>query len=125
MNRGQDEVAIQGLINWANGFDAYSELTPDMKAQSLANKATLRALLRLPYPEGLTATDARGIQQPTLLISGDRSAAPLRAVVRRLAELVPNSEVRVIPNASHGMNFQNPIALDAAILDFLERHSAA
>jgi len=68
---------------------------------------------------------ARGIQKPTLLISGEKSGPPLRAVVQRLAELIPNSEVRVIPNASHGMNFQNPAAVDAAIVDFLEKHPDA
>jgi pimeloyl-ACP methyl ester carboxylesterase len=41
------------------------------------------------------------------------------------SKLIPNSEVNVIPGASHGMNFQNPVALDAAILDFLARHPAA
>lgn len=123
--RGEDEEAIRLMINWANGYDAYSELPPDMKAQALANKAPFVAGLRHPDPIGLTATDARRIQKPTLLISGERSAASLRATVTRLAELIPNSEVKVIPDASHGMNFQNPIALDAAILDFLGRHSAA
>jgi pimeloyl-ACP methyl ester carboxylesterase len=123
--RGEDEEAIRLMINWANGYDAYSELPPDMKAQALANKAPFVAGLRHPDPIGLTATDARRIQKPTLLISGERSAASLRATVTRLAELIPNSEVKVIPDASHGMNFQNPSALDAAILDFLGRHSAA
>jgi pimeloyl-ACP methyl ester carboxylesterase len=125
MSRGKDEEMIRLLINWSNGFDAYSELTPDMKAQALANKAPWRAALKRPDPIGLTAADARRIHQPTLLISGERSPSPLRAVVKRLAELIPNSEVTVIHDASHGMNFQNPVALDAAILDFLERHSAA
>jgi non-heme chloroperoxidase len=123
--RGHDEEAIRLLVNWANGFDAYSEIPPDGKAQALANKATWRAALKHPDPIGLSAIDARGIQQPTLLISGERSAAPFRAVVHRLAELIPNSEVRMIPDASHGMNYQNPGALDAAILDFLEKPPAA
>jgi pimeloyl-ACP methyl ester carboxylesterase len=125
MGRGKDEEMIRLLINWSNGYDAYSELTPDMRAQALANKAPWRAALKRPEPIGLTAAAARRIQQPTLLISGERSPSPLRAVVHRLAELIPNSGVRVIPHASHGMNFQNPIALDAAILDFLESHSTA
>jgi pimeloyl-ACP methyl ester carboxylesterase len=123
--RGADEEAIRLMINWANGFDAYSEIPPDGKAQVRANKAPFVAGLRHTDPIGLTATDARRIRKPTLLISGERSAVPLRAVVHRLAELIPNSEVRVIPDASHGMNYQNPGALDAAILDFLEKHPAA
>jgi pimeloyl-ACP methyl ester carboxylesterase len=35
---------------------------------------------------------------------------------------MPKVEVKEIPAASHGMNFQNPEALDAAIIDFVERH---
>jgi non-heme chloroperoxidase len=122
--RGQDEEAIRLLVNWANGSDVYSQMPPEMKAQGLANKATWRAALFHPDPIGFGATDALGIQKPTLLMTGERSPAPLRAMVHRLSELIPNSEVKVIPDASHGMNFQNPAAVDAAILDFLGRHSA-
>jgi non-heme chloroperoxidase len=125
VKRGEDEKAIRMLVNWSNGFDAYSEMSADMKAQSLVDKAPLFAGLTHPDPIGLTATDARRIQQPTLLISGERSAAPFGVIAHRLAELIPNSEARVIPNASHGMNFQNPSGVDAAILDFLESHSTA
>jgi pimeloyl-ACP methyl ester carboxylesterase len=125
MKRGKDEESIRLLVNWANGFDAYSQLSAANKAQGMPNSATWRAALERPGPIDLTATDARGIRKPTLLVSGEKSVPPLRAVVQRLAELIPNSEVKVIPDASHGMNFQNPGALDAAILDFLEKHSAA
>jgi pimeloyl-ACP methyl ester carboxylesterase len=125
MRRGKDEESMRLLVNWANGFDAYSQLPAANKAQGMANKATWRAALEHPAVIDLTATDARGIQKPTLLVAGEKSAPPLRAVVQRLAELIPNSEVNVIPGASHGMNFQNPVALDAVILDFLARHPAA
>jgi pimeloyl-ACP methyl ester carboxylesterase len=125
LKRGKDEESMRLLVNWANGFDAYSELPAANRAQGMANIATWRAALERPGPIDLTTTDARSIQKPTLLVAGERSAPPLRAVVRRLAELIPNSEVKVIPGASHGMNFQNPDALDAAILDFLEKHPAA
>jgi pimeloyl-ACP methyl ester carboxylesterase len=125
IKRGKDEESMRLLVNWANGFDAYSELPAANRAQGAANIATWRAALERPGPIDLTATDARSIQKPTLLVAGERSAPPLRAVVQRLAELIPNSEVKVIPGASHGMNFQNPVALDAAILEFLEKHPAA
>jgi pimeloyl-ACP methyl ester carboxylesterase len=125
MKRGKDEESMRLLVNWANGFDAYSELPAANKAQGTANIATWRAALERPVHINLTATDARSIQKPTLLVAGEKSAPPLRAVVQRLAELIPNSEVKVIPGASHGMNFQNPVALDAAILDFLEKQPAA
>lgn len=125
MKRGKDEESIRLMINWSNGFDVYSELPAANKAQALANKATWRAALERPEPMGLTATDVQSIQKPTLLIAGEKTAPFLRAITRRLAELIPKSEVEVIPGASHGMNFQNPVALDAAILNFLGRHTAA
>ncbi len=125
VKRGEDEEAIRLLVNWANGSDVYSQMPPERKAQALANKATWRAALLHTDPIGFGAADALGIQKPTLLITGERSPALFQAVVRRLAELIPNSEVKVIPDASHGMNWQNPGAVNAAILDFLARHPAA
>ena len=85
---------------------------------------TLQTDLLVMLPELILAVGAMGLLL-TGAVAGEKSAPPLRAVIQRLAELIPNSEVKVIPGASHGMNFQNPVALDAAILDFLERHATA
>jgi pimeloyl-ACP methyl ester carboxylesterase len=123
MRQGRNEDAIRLMINFVNGFDAYSELPASNKEQAQANLATFRASLELPDSTGPTAADAQGIQQPLLLLTGDRSPAHFRMVIDRLAELMPNAEVKEIPGASHGMNFQNPEALDAAIIDFVERHA--
>jgi pimeloyl-ACP methyl ester carboxylesterase len=122
MRQGRNDDAIRLMINFVNGFDAYSELPVSNKAQAEANLATFRASLELPDSTGPTAADAHGIKQPALLLSGERSPAPFGMVIHRLAELMPNAEVKEIPGASHGMNFQNPEALDAAIIDFVERH---
>jgi pimeloyl-ACP methyl ester carboxylesterase len=123
MRQGRNEDAIRLMINFVNGFDAYSELPASNKEQARANLATFRASLELPDSTGPTAADAQGTQQPALLLTGERSPAPFRTVVNRLAELMPKVEVKEIPAASHGMNFQNPEALDAAIIEFVERHA--
>lgn len=69
----------------------------------------------------LKADDARVIRQPTLLMAGERGTPMFRFLIVVLAELMPNSEVAVVPGASHGMNWQSPQALDALMLDFLSR----
>ena len=46
---------------------------------------TWRAALMHPDPIDISTTDARRIQQPTLLVSGERSVTHLRAVIHRLS----------------------------------------
>jgi pimeloyl-ACP methyl ester carboxylesterase len=58
---------------------------------------------------------------PTLLLSGEKSQAPQKAIDRELERLLP-AEVRqrvIIRDADHGMWFQQPEACRKTVLEFL------
>jgi pimeloyl-ACP methyl ester carboxylesterase len=71
----------------------------------------------------LSDDDVRGVQVPTLLMTGERSPAYLPRLTDRLQQLLPNAERVEIAAASHLMSEENPAAVNGAILDFLARHA--
>ncbi|MGD0766194.1 MAG: alpha/beta hydrolase [Dehalococcoidia bacterium] len=68
-----------------------------------------------------TAERARLIQAPTLIIYGDLDAPALIEGSRRLAALIPNASLEVIPEAAHSPQWERPELFNRA----LRRHLAA
>jgi pimeloyl-ACP methyl ester carboxylesterase len=87
----------------------------------LANSKILRSLFFGKGVPPFGDDNVRRITQPTLLITGERSAAHF-PITDGLASLLPNAQRAVLPNAAHTMQFQNSAGLNRAILDFLGRN---
>ena len=64
------------------------------------------------------------IRVPTLALAGqyDKNAAP--SVMEKMAARIPGCEYLCLPDAGHLANMEDPLAFDAAVLDFLNRHFA-
>jgi pimeloyl-ACP methyl ester carboxylesterase len=58
------------------------------------------------------------VRTPTLVVWGTRDYIVPRRSVERVAELLPNGELAVVPGAAHGMNYSSPGPLADAILRF-------
>ena len=58
-----------------------------------------------------TRADAESIGVPTLLVGGEKTPGSLPVVLRALAAYVPGARVEIIPNATHFMFGQDPIAV--------------
>lgn len=64
--------------------------------------------------------DLSGLDVPTLLVHGDREAAPVVVQNRRLERTLPAAERTAVPDAGHLVNRDNPAAFDAALAAFLD-----
>jgi 3-oxoadipate enol-lactonase len=85
---------------------------------------TLRGVLAVQPPVEALAPELRGVACPALVIVGaeDRtSLAPSRA----LADLLPDGQLVVIPDAGHVVNLAAPDAFNRALREFLDRLPAA
>ncbi len=60
----------------------------------------------------------RKIDEPTLIIHGERSPVPLEEL-KRAADAIERAELVEIPDAGHAVHLDNPAALIAAVRDFL------
>ena len=75
-----------------------------------------RELLNLD-PSSINSLDV-----PVLLLIGDRSPTFLVEISKELHKLLPNSKIVDIENSSHGLFFENPEAVDKALMEFLMRN---
>ena len=120
--RGDDEAAMQKFAYGLLGKDTYERLPEERKQQAFENVRGLRAqMLGAGFPP-LSDDDVRGVQVPTLLMTGERSPAFLPRLTDRLQQLLPNAERVKIAAASHLMNEENPGAVNDAILGFFAGH---
>lgn len=131
-------MKLPAILEGGSGDTALAaELVPGMMAEgaSAATHAAAAALMaRVPeaaYRAALSAIvafDRRAqladIRVPTLALAGqyDKNAAP--SVMEKMAARIPGCEYLCLPDAGHLANMEDPLAFDAAVLDFLNRHFA-
>jgi pimeloyl-ACP methyl ester carboxylesterase len=61
---------------------------------------------------------------PTLLMTGDSDLWTPPSILRLQASHMPHAEMTIIREAGHAPSWEQPQAFNAALLDFLKRHSA-
>ncbi|MEO1329843.1 MAG: alpha/beta hydrolase [Pseudomonadota bacterium] len=121
---GDYRRAMALFVEYWNGVGAW-DAAPEHRKASLAAKAILVAhhfsrLLGDDWP--LSALEA--IKAPVLILCGDRSPKPSRAITRTLAEAIPQARHRTIRGAGHMAPITHPEAVNPLIVEHLERSAA-
>jgi pimeloyl-ACP methyl ester carboxylesterase len=113
----------------------FARMTPDD-----AEMARLRALYELHSPDGavhwpivfnkfvaliqqepnMSLEDLARISAPTLVLVGDDDLVSIEHTVA-LFRAIPNSELAVIPGASHAVPMEKPAIVNHVVLDFLQQ----
>jgi 3-oxoadipate enol-lactonase len=122
-----------------NGIDSLAEailklwFTPSFHTEKPALLAGCRAMLARQPVEGYAGTCAavrdadhtalvRRITVPTLCLVGDQDGSTPPALVRSMADLIPESEFAIVENAGHIPCVEQPAQLVARIRKFLARN---
>jgi esterase len=115
---GNRELASQVFVDSLIGPGAWSRRTLDQRQMTLDNLGTGLTAEERPT---VTCGQVAKFDFPILLLNGDRSPRryPEMFAAMRRCRSVPRPTL--IPNATHGMNRDNPAAFNAAVLDFLAR----
>jgi pimeloyl-ACP methyl ester carboxylesterase len=117
--KGDVDGGVRVFARGVLGADVYESLPSNVKDAMLANGKPLSSeLLGAGFP-ALTDDDVRRIMTPTLLVTGKKSPAMLLRLTDRLQQLLPNSQRVDIADASHLMHYEQPDALNAAVLKFI------
>ncbi len=123
LKRGDTEQALRVFVDGISEEPSfYDRLPADVKRHMLANSKSLRSVFFGKAIPPFGEDNVRRITQPTLLITGERSPAYHLRTTDWLANLLPNAQRAVVPNAAHTMQFQNSAGLNQAILGFLGRY---
>jgi 2-hydroxy-6-oxonona-2,4-dienedioate hydrolase len=88
-------------------------------------KAVINNVLALQDPErreaNLLSEEMWGqIKAPTLVVASGKDHGEYQSTARRVAGLIPNSEVFEMPDVRHWPHFEDPEAFNAAALTFLK-----
>ena len=137
---GQSDGGILGLIlaiNYSNKISklvAYgANLFPGKKAifdeidnlvldtlKVTKNFNTRRLFSLLAYQPNITEKDLKKIKCPVLIMSGDRDAIRLEHSIK-IFNSIPNSNLFIMPGATHFGSIEKPELFNLVLLDFLNR----
>ncbi|MCO6416800.1 alpha/beta hydrolase [Siccirubricoccus sp. KC 17139] len=118
---GDEEGGLKRVAEHTGGPGAWERRPEERKVISRANARTLLGQAnekRSPYSRAA----AEAIRIPTLLVVGEKTLPNFVAIADALQKTIPGVERVGIPNAAHSMNYDNPGAFNAAVMEFFSRH---
>ena len=115
-------AAEEFVENIGVGPGGWAQLPPSIQQTFIEN--ALAALKEGSDPDTFVIEPERlaAFTKPVLLTMGDRSPPMFGPTVKKLAAMLPNAEVVVIPGAGHRPQATHPEEYAEAILEFTRKH---
>lgn len=120
---GRKEEAVAGFYRWASGrndgtssWDTVPEEWQDLALRHA--DAVFREIRQMivPIPSSHTI---RSVATPTTVVIGDIGQAVFHRTTRRVARLLPRSEMVAVPESGHLIAIDQPVAFAASVADVL------
>ncbi len=114
------EIFVAGVMDDSLFFSNMPQHGRDMM---MDNTLELRGIVfnKNLFPP-ISCDDLKGLRTPVLLLTGDRSPLILTSIIHELDRCLNNKELTILPNSSHGLEFENPLEFNKIVLDFINRH---
>lgn len=123
-DRPEDAVAVfvEGVLSDSLFYDNAPQELRDLMLDNVVELKPIVSGAEL-YPV-LLCEDLQSVELPVLLIKGEHSPSFLRLIIDQLYNCLPDpGNVLVdLPEASHGLEYENPAGFNAAVLDFIDKH---
>lgn len=119
-----DKKAVELFIGGVLADSLYFSQAPQQQKDIMMdNLLELKAAVSTEnlFPP-LVCDDIKTLKMPVLLIKGDRSPKILTVIIDELDSCLDNNVLAILPNSSHGLEFQNPIEFNKIVLDFINNH---
>ena len=121
----EDEKAAEIFVNTVMNDSQYFARHPQrIKEIIMANTVQLKGGMLYPktgFPD-ISCDDLRKIKTPVLLVTGDKSPLFVTSIINELDRCLTNREKATLRNTSHGLEFENPVEFNKAVLDFIDKH---
>ena len=115
---GNTEDALRAFLSQVGGPGTWDRRPENRKKFAQDNVYTLLGQSRnvgIPY----TDDDLKAFKGPTLLVHGAHTQPGFVNIIDVLQRELPSAQKIVIPDAAHGMNWDNTNAFNASVLKFL------
>jgi len=118
--QGDTVQAMRIFVDGLASTRRFDHLAPEARSSIMRNARAIEALTRSSDPfSNLSREQVRGLDIPTLIVTGENTIKIHRLVNEELARLLPNVKQVVIPKAGHGSPRDNPSVFNAEVLEFL------
>jgi len=121
--RDDPETALRITCDYFAGKGSYDQVPAEFRQSLVDNIREWKALTtsRDAFPM-LSRDSVRNLKLPILLLTGEKTLAPLRMINNALTHLLPNAEQVTIPGATHDMWIEDPERCGQATANFLTKH---
>jgi pimeloyl-ACP methyl ester carboxylesterase len=121
--RDDPEAALRITCDYFSGKGSYDQVPAEFRQSLMDNIREWKALTtsRDAFPM-LSRDSLRSLKLPILLLTGEKTLAPLRMINNALTHLLPNAEEVTIPGATHDMWIEDPETCGEATANFLAKH---
>ena len=121
----EDEKGAEIFMNAVMGDIQYFAKHPQrIREITMANTVQLKGSTLYPttgFPP-VSCDDLRKIKTPVLLLQGDKSPLFFSKIIDELDRCLSNKERVKLPNASHGLEYENPAEFNKIVLGFIDKH---
>lgn len=120
----EEEKAVKGFITAVMDDSLYfSRLPQSTREIMMANTLETRGSVftKNLFPP-VSCDELKKIKTPVLLLRGDKSPLFLTSIINELERCLSNKEKATLPNASHGLEYENPSEFNKIVLGFINKH---
>jgi pimeloyl-ACP methyl ester carboxylesterase len=121
---GNNEKGVSVFIGGVTGDSSFfSKMPPEAQGMIMSNVLELRgiALTKNIFPP-VSCDDLKKIKTPVLIMTGEKTLPLFRVINEELNKCLPNKEKVILPNATHGLEMENPVDFNRIVLAFIEKH---
>jgi pimeloyl-ACP methyl ester carboxylesterase len=120
---GKNEDALEHFLKGILGDDfQLSQVPPEVKQGYMDNILEIWGILMREDFPSLDTVAIQSLDIPVLLLVGDISPTNLIEISEELHRLLPQSEMVLFENMNHRLYFEQPEAVDQAVMEFLGRN---
>ena len=120
---GDNENGIRYFIGGVMGDSLIFDKVPEtFRNRWLKNTLGLRGHVINRSFITIPSDDIKTISIPVLIIKGEKSPLYFGEIANKLHTLIPNSQLFILPNSSHGLQGSNPKVFNQKVLEFINRN---
>lgn len=120
----EDEKAAEIFIAAVMDDSQYLSKHPEMRDGFMRNIVQLKGnfLYENGFLPPVSCDELRKINKPVLLLQGEISPSFFHVINGELARCLNTREKVILPNASHGLEYENPAEFNRIVLGFIDKH---